>query len=187
MYKMSWLSIQYYFSAWTEVVDQLIVRPTFPYMKTVQMEQKPIFDPLSLAFDYDTITTLYLPTLSPSCHTWLSLRTEDEPALCHWVIPRHWFLSGLPGTEIKGKQLGSAHRRPVGSSWAHASHVKKNNDTKTSPLTTLTRHVTLWLFSHTNSRCKLADIRVVTSFFKEWWQPYHWKRTFLWSIDQGLP
>lgn len=71
----------------------------FPSMKNV-------FNQSCLWFYFSSLLQ-HLPTLYPPCHTWLVHRTEDENALHHWVIPRHWFL--FQHHWNRGKQLGSVH------------------------------------------------------------------------------
>lgn len=95
----------------------------FPSMKNV-------FNQSCLWFYFSSLLQ-HLPTLYPPCHTWLGHRTEDENALRHWVIPRHWFLSQHHWNQ--GKQLGSAHWYQVSIWWAHTICVWKQHRHKNIP------------------------------------------------------
>lgn len=70
-----------------------------------------------------------------------------------------------------------------------AFHMK-NNNAKTSPLTLRTRCASR-LRSHAHrtvhAGLQTPGLSQIVRFCNGWRQTYHWKRTFLWSIDQGLP
>lgn len=157
MYVYVWLFTIHHF--WWMVYKLDVFQPETVVDRLSRHEVEPMSSLiLFLALHCNTITVLHLPTRSPSCHRWLSLCTEPKPALCHWVIPRHWFLSDLSGTKIKGRLLGSAHRRQVSSSWAHAIRGSNGNAT-TPPLAKLTRYVMLWLRLHTKQATQASRLQ----------------------------
>lgn len=134
----------------------------------------------SLSFHYSKMQ--YLPSPSPL------LSSMAEPQDWGWACPLLWSHS-VSVISLRsawhwnrGVQLCPARRRAqVSNSWAHAIHVKKGNNPNNIPSDQVNKTYAWTPVLTYTVQC------MQTRGSLEWWRTYHWKRTFLWSIDQGLP
>lgn len=98
-----------------------------------------------------------------------------------WSSAWHW---------NRGFHLGLASRRQVSSSWAFTVLGKRSAAAQKHPLWPGLEDICMVACAHRLCIQKCARRPVdkqSTNISKETWQTYHWKSTFLWSIDQGLP
>lgn len=150
--------------------------PAFPAWKMCVTNL--VFDSVSLAF-----YSIFPPSTLPVTYDWATGPRMGMPSAIESFDVTDFSLSI---TEIEGSNWDQPTDIRSVSNELTLFVCENNTDTKTFPDCVYKTCDTAIFLTYK----KLMQACRYQSHYKPFWEccrPYHWKKTFLWSIDQGLP